>query len=104
MKHDEVRVINALRKKGITVNQLTKVINIAEMHDAGNGTWGKLDFLVNHCGYIMTKYSKVTKNIKEENDITVINKKEEKREQKINIVRNVKNILKNGKVKNKSKL
>ena len=27
-------------------------------NDLGNGSWGKIDFLVNHCGYTLIRTSK----------------------------------------------
>lgn len=54
--YDEGSVVRALSKNPdieITYVGTTHVINIFKgVTTIGNGTWGKIDFLVNHCGYI----------------------------------------------------
>lgn len=65
--HDESAVLLSLRKKsdikvtGTLVQVLKKEVwsdklndmtpNPSWRGDVGNGTWGKIDYLVNHCGY-----------------------------------------------------
>lgn len=51
-------VIKALsRKSDVRVNSTTQevvVVKSSSKHakcDLGNGSWGKIDYLVNHCGY-----------------------------------------------------
>lgn len=66
-EHDEFEVLASLKKKkdvkvtGTLVQILKSQIwsdkaqalvhNPGYTGDVGNGTWGKIDFLVNHCGY-----------------------------------------------------
>lgn len=60
-KHDEQKVIAQLSKKHdvkIKSNQIlvlngksTKGI-FQPINDLGNKSWGKIDFLVNYCGYV----------------------------------------------------
>jgi hypothetical protein len=67
-KHTEDEVLKALRyKKDVRVESRyvyvlrnkveTKdgsiVINPNKIFDIGNRTWGKIDFLCNHCGYTL---------------------------------------------------
>lgn len=52
--YDEVGVIKALnRKKDVKVSQYDKKIEVTRgTTDCGNGTWGKIDYLVHYCGYV----------------------------------------------------
>lgn len=60
-KHNEDEVLFQLRKKHdvrVTQNKEVLVLNgksnkgqFQPQHDLGNGSWGKIDFLINHCGY-----------------------------------------------------
>lgn len=60
-KHNEDEVLFQLRKKHdvrVTQNKEVLVLNgksnkgqFQPQNDLGNGSWGKIDFLVNHCGY-----------------------------------------------------
>lgn len=66
-EHDEYSVLNSLKKKndvrvtGMLVQVLKREIwserseclipNPSWRGDVGNGSWGKIDYLVNHCGY-----------------------------------------------------
>lgn len=57
--YDEVSIINSLlrNKKTVKIDRKAKVISIPnENIELGNGSWGKLDFLTNYCGYIITHY------------------------------------------------
>ena len=36
-------------------NIIGTVINIKNARELGNGSWGKIDFLVNHCGYTLMR-------------------------------------------------
>lgn len=51
-KYDEGSALRAIKQNPvITVNG--NVITIVKDNNlVGNGTWGKIDFLVNYCGYI----------------------------------------------------
>jgi hypothetical protein len=35
----------------LTLNGKSNKGQFQPQHDLGNGSWGKIDFLVNHCGY-----------------------------------------------------
>lgn len=54
-KYDEMSVVRALGKNPdvkITNRGNIKVIEVVKNSQyCGNTTWGKIDFLVNHCGY-----------------------------------------------------
>ena len=56
-KHNEDEVLYRLRKKhDVRVTQNKEILVLSrkskqKQHDLGNGSWGKIDFLVNHCGY-----------------------------------------------------
>lgn len=51
--YDEVSVIASLmRKSTINIDRGNKTINIlVDSTELGNTSWGKIDFLVNHCRY-----------------------------------------------------
>lgn len=51
--YDEVSVIASLmRKSTINIDRGSKTITILkDSTELGNGSWGKIDFLVNHCKY-----------------------------------------------------
>lgn len=55
-KYDEMSVVRALSKNpdvkisyGSNFNKVIEVVKNSQY--CGNGTWGKIDFLVKHCGY-----------------------------------------------------
>ena len=59
-KHKMEEVLKALAKKHDckVVGNVIQVLNGESLeakyqltNDLGNGTWGKIDFLVNHCGF-----------------------------------------------------
>ena len=57
-KHNEDEVLFRLRQKNdVKVIASEKVIYLLndlskkKQNDLGNSSWGKIDFLVNHCGY-----------------------------------------------------
>lgn len=50
-KLDEV-LRSLLRKNGLYIDNVRKEIEVLKNQtDLGNGSWGKLDFLENYCGY-----------------------------------------------------
>lgn len=55
-KYDEMSVVRALSKNPdvrITNHGNLKVVEVVKNSQwCGNSTWGKIDFLTNHCGYI----------------------------------------------------
>ena len=65
-KHDEANVVRALnRKSEIKVDMITGCIEVVkEATNVGIRTWGKIDFLVNHCGYHQIFVTKISKFIK----------------------------------------
>lgn len=52
--YDEVSVVKALNKKrDVKVSQYDKKIEVTiGTTDCGNGTWGKIDYLVHYHGYV----------------------------------------------------
>lgn len=54
-KYDEMSVVRALSKNPdvkITNHGNLKVVEVVKHSQyCGNTTWGKIDFLINHCGY-----------------------------------------------------
>ena len=54
-KHRVDEVIRALEKKGCKIDN-TNVIDCKKATNLGNKSWGKIDFLVNHCGFIVINY------------------------------------------------
>ena len=99
-KYDETSVLrNLARRKGIVIDYSTKVIKVSNnATDVGNSTWGKIDYLTNYCGWFasVTKTAiKKQKNIIMETEISEPNTKLAKRENKINLVKQVKTIMKN---------
>lgn len=55
MKHSETSVLRALSKKHDVLIESFKIFVLNESankkYDLGNGSWGKIDFLMNCCGY-----------------------------------------------------
>lgn len=50
--YDMYSVIKSLEKKGLIINQGQKSIDLATVRETiGNGSLGKIDYLVNYCGY-----------------------------------------------------
>lgn len=55
--YDEVGVINALSKvRGVKVDVNKQHIEVAKDHSAGNGTWGKIDYLTKYKGWTCSLY------------------------------------------------
>lgn len=52
--YDEVSVVKALnRKRDVKVYYYDKRIEVTiGTTECGNGTWGKIDYLVHYCGYV----------------------------------------------------
>lgn len=97
--YDETSVLrNLARRKGITFDYSQKIINVhSEATDVGNSTWGKIDYLTHYCGWFV----RIVKNL---NRKSIVNKlddyterptKEDKHNKKINLVKQVKSIMKN---------
>lgn len=60
-KHDVDEVIRSLSKKNeVKINPYEKIVKVlSNQTELGNGSWGKIDFLTNHCGYMLVKVSKL---------------------------------------------
>ena len=54
MKHDENKDVRLLSKIA-KVNQGSKTITIPTSVQIGNKRWGRIDFLVNYCGYHLVR-------------------------------------------------
>lgn len=63
--YDEVSVVKALNKKrDVKVSQYDKKIEVTiGTTDCGNGTWGKIDYLVHYCGYVQLWVEQKAANI-----------------------------------------
>ena len=54
-KYDEASVVRILKKnKGVRVNSNNTIEVLTTSPAVGIGTWGKIDYLVHYCGYIVT--------------------------------------------------
>lgn len=106
-KHDEVNVLRSLsRNKEVSVNLANKTIIVSkDSQSVGNGTWGKIDFLVHYCGY--TQLFGNGKNVKRavNADTEVIKIKKEKKEPKngvkLKLAKEVKQVFKKKLIKTK---
>ena len=57
LKYDEVYAVRSvMAKKGVSVDTLGKVICIGKSAEVGIRVRGKIDYLVNHCGYVVVFY------------------------------------------------
>lgn len=99
--YDETSVLRSLaRRKGISFDYSQKIINVSSnATDVGNSTWGKIDYLTNYCGWFVKVSKQVIKksnfNKDIDDDSLKVNNKIIKRESKINLVKQVKSIMKN---------
>jgi len=103
--HDEASCVRSLSKKN-SICITKKCIEILKgATDVGNGSWGKIDFLVKYCGYICLSISKPQSktsrmlNTKEDGDNTPITTKAAKRERKLNMATMAKTAMKRVKTK-----
>ena len=54
-KYDEASVVRILKKnKGVRVNSNNTIEVLTTSPAVGIGTWGKIDYLVHYCGYVVT--------------------------------------------------
>lgn len=53
--HSEDEVLRSLSRKGsVSINRREKTVNVTNNKgDLGNGSWGKISFLVKYCGYVL---------------------------------------------------
>ena len=99
-KHDEVNVLRSLgRNKEVSVNTVNKTVTVSrDAQNVGNGTWGKIDYLVHYCGY--TQLFTNDKNVKHSTnaETKVISNKKEKQETKqaakLKLAKEVKQVFK----------
>jgi hypothetical protein len=68
-KHTVDEVLKALSQKhDVRVNLYTHEIEVLTgkkvpvQNDLGNKSWGKIDYLCNHCGYILFRVHEFSKN------------------------------------------
>ena len=78
-KHDETSALRSLSKiNGVSVNSVYRIITVDPgIHGAGNGSWGKIDYLRGVCGYLLRRDKPGRSNIfipndEDENGNTVI--------------------------------
>lgn len=70
-KYDEASVVRILKKnKSVRVNSNNVIEVLTTSPAVGIGTWGKIDYLVNYCGYVVTFSNNVlyTNGNKEDKD------------------------------------
>ena len=100
-KYDEVSVVKALeRKSDISIDKVNKTIEIIkDSNEVGNGSWGKIDYLVKVHRYVylfVKSHKNKKRNVKhpvEEKD-EIINNKSAKHESKINAIKKIKSLMK----------
>lgn len=97
--YDEAKVVRSLlRKPGVNLTRAfdgTRVLQITYDNEfIGIRSWGKIDFLTKHCGYILQRVDKIHGKVirRESNDDVQV--KGSKRD-KLNIANMVKNSMKN---------
>lgn len=101
--YDEANVIRAIsKKKGVNVKVNDKIIEVLRNQtDVGNGTWGKIDYLVKIHNYIVLFVkgfnNKSNKIVNEENND--VSTKVAKRERKLNMAIMTKNAMRKAKIK-----
>ena len=69
-KHDETSAIRSLSKiNGVSVNRVDRSITVAhDGHGAGNGSWGRIDYLCKVCGYVLLRGNPGRSNVFIPND------------------------------------
>lgn len=84
-KHDETKDVALLRRRGIKVEitpsitgKGTRKVLVVPTTDVGIRTWGRIDFLVNHCDYGMVRRNGFFATLKEEKKSSREAKKEKK--------------------------
>lgn len=103
--YDEVSVVRALSKKAsVYVNTVDKRIDIIKNNtELGNGSWGKIDYLIHVHGYVPVFVTSISsrKSIKKvtDNDSDNVRSKASKREAKLNMAAMSKAAMKRVKIK-----
>lgn len=98
---DEASTVRALKKnRDVNVNEGDKFISVKKDSPlVGNGTYGKIDFLVHYCGYVMrfTDDKSIKRAVNADAD-SVVSKKKTKKETKqanqIKLAKDVKQVFK----------
>lgn len=93
MKHDERRAVRILSSNpSITINGNTIEV-VKNSTTVGNKSWGKIDFLTKHCGYIQVfvDLDEIKAKKLEEKAAKEAAKRAEKAEHKVKLVGIVKN-------------
>ena len=93
MKHDERRAVRILSSNpSITINGNTIEV-VKNSTTVGNKSWGKIDFLIKHCGYIQVfvDLDEIKAKKLEEKAAKEAAKRAEKAERKVKLVGIVKN-------------
>lgn len=103
--YDEASCVRSLSKKNsINING-NRIEVLKGATDVGNGSWGKIDFLVKYCDYVCIFVPKLSSkayrmlNTKEDGDNTLITAKVAKRERKLNMATMAKTAMKRVKTK-----
>lgn len=73
MRHNLIKVIPSLITKGCKIHTEdtdgVRIIDVSAAKDLGNGSWGKIDYLVNNFNYALiglTQYNKTTRPVEKE--------------------------------------
>lgn len=103
--YDEASVIRSLsRKNSVHINSVNKTIEVVkDNNDVGNGSWGKIDYLIKVHDYVVLFVGKLRKNkvSKKSSDEEYYGKsnKTAKREAKFNMAAMAKSAMKKAKTK-----
>lgn len=64
--HDEASCLRSLRQKR-SISIANRIIYVEKDNtEVGNGSWGKIDYLCNYCGYHYVIVATMPKNVKRE--------------------------------------
>lgn len=100
--YDEASVIRAIeRKNDVKVDYSTQTVQVIKCTtNLGNGTWGKIDYLCNYCGYSYAfvdsfdKKANSKRNVNVVDDKDVVSPKVVKRQSKLNMAAMAKTAMK----------
>lgn len=103
--YDETSVVRSLSKKdSIHINTVNKIVKIIKDNtNVGNGSWGKIDYLVKVHGYIVLFVEHLSRkpapNKSSDDENRTINSKTSKREAKFNMAFMAKSAMRKAKTK-----
>lgn len=107
--YDEVSVLRIIEQNSaIVVHPMARCIDIVKEANIGNGTWGKIDFLCNYCGWKKKLISaddryKAKQSLKAAKKAAIVAEKAEKHNKpKVNLIKAVKANIRKPKVKSKT--